>query len=230
MVQLINAARSVSFDPLPTQSVEKGDNLSIVVQARSSLAQKIGGLDCALLLSGKNNPAPPHNALVDADNAIRFEIRTGQLETGTYNVSLELFLHKAASHIARNQNPMMGFSFEITPAAGSIVFEGDSLSDAEQRDLIQAVQQAIQNHRVPLQKGVIFTVTLSSRKSAEPISGTEIILCDVSLNLMLSGALGVSSGTKRITEFSQNDVIRLAGNFIRDNATFWQSVNGYLSR
>jgi hypothetical protein len=173
--------------------------------------------------------------LVDAENTIRFEIHTGKLEVGSYNVLLELLLHEAAVHVTKERNPMMGFSFEITPSSGSIEFQGDTLSDAEQRTLTQAVQQAIQRYRVPLQKGVTFTVVLSSRKSAEPITGTEIILCDVSLSMMVSGAVGTtavraSSETKRITEFYQNDVIRLAGDFIRNNAAFWQSVNEYLSR
>jgi hypothetical protein len=234
MVQLINAARSVSFDPLPTQSVEKGESLAVVVQARSSLAQKIGGLNCSLNIYGKNNPVPPHNALVDADNTIRFEIRTGQLELGSYNVSLELFLHEAAVHVAKEQNPMMGFSFTVAPVNATIRFTGDTIDETGKESLTQSLQQGIQQYGTPIVLNTIahlncpeLVVTL--RKTEYPETG--LIGYYVTLAFARNGQPLVNMESREFKDTSIDLLFRkfIAG-FISNNRQFFQDVNSRLER
>jgi hypothetical protein len=113
MIQIHAIANSVSFAPIPSAVVQKGEDLNTTVKLSSSLFQAIGAARCRVTISGNNNTAPSVVYTVTQDDSFLVQIHTRRLEAGTYNVKLELLLNEIAPSLG--QNPSSGFSFKITP-------------------------------------------------------------------------------------------------------------------
>jgi hypothetical protein len=228
VLQLNVLANSVSFDALPSFTVQKGDTLNTMIALRSSALQKIGHIDCLVTLYGVQDTTPKQRYTVTADNSFLLEVFTQQLEAKKYIVQLELLLQDISAHIQKN--PTIGFSFEVTPISAVITFSGEFLTTNEQKALTQAVQQAIQKYKAPLQNGYQFEVHISIRSQIEPVSNTELLLSDVSVWLLQGRNVVSQSENKRITEMNRDRTVTLAGNFIRDNTAFWNEVRGVLGK
>jgi hypothetical protein len=112
-LQIDNLAHSVSFAPLPSQTVEKGETLNTRVSVVSNIIPSIGNIPCRVMIAGRNNPAPTVFYTAGEDNSFVLPIHTGSLEEGRYLVQLELMLSETAPGITRN--PSGGFSFEVRP-------------------------------------------------------------------------------------------------------------------
>jgi hypothetical protein len=212
-------ANSISFEDIPTQAVQKGGTLAIPVRISSPLFANAEALECAVVMQNGNRVAPVGSYTVGSGNSFLLRLSTSALEAGNYQVSLELPLNRVSSAVARN--PQTGFRLEVRPAAVEIRFEGTELSQDERRAFSQAAQQALQTYQVPLLAGYEFLIAFAIRTSREPISDTELLLCNVSVSLCSAGSVLFQSAPKRITEISRDHAIKLASDYIRDNREFW---------
>jgi hypothetical protein len=118
-------------------------------------------------------------------------------------------------------NRIEGGTLQVRPAPAEIRFEGETLNTAEERVFTRAVQQALQRHTVFPPAGYEFLVAFTIRPQTENITGTRLLLCDVSLSLNSGGRLLYESASKRITEISRDRAVELAEDYIRDNSEFW---------
>jgi hypothetical protein len=227
-VQMNALSGTVSFMNTPGQKVPKGETLSANIRLSSSLISAIGTVPCRVTISGRNNGAPAAIYTVGLDNSFLLEIKTALLEAGNYNVQLELLLNEGSLIVLRN--PSGGFSFEVTPVSAVITFSGEELTTNEQIALTQAVQQGIQKYNVPFQNGYQFEVHISIRSQVDSVSKTELLLSDVSIGLLQGGNIVSQSENKRITEMNRERTVTLAGNFIRENAAFWNGVKEMLEK
>ncbi|MDR3174243.1 MAG: hypothetical protein LBU19_08340 [Treponema sp.] len=222
----INAI-AITFDPLPAVSVLRGRSLSCTVRLSSAAFAEIGAVPCRVAIVGKSGGIAPEEYPLEKDNSFTLRLPTAALEAGNYTVQVELLLNTLAP--ARRQNPRAAFSLDILPAAAEIRFEGETLSPAEERVLSQALQGALQNHKVPLLAGYEFLVTFNIRTRTEPLTGTNLLLCDLSVGLISAGTVVYQSDPKRITEISRDHALKLAADYIRGNGEFWAAVSRVIS-
>jgi hypothetical protein len=212
-------ANSVSFEDIPPQAARKGGALTVPVRLSSPLFPKAGTLECVVALESGNRVTPGGSYTVGMDNSFPLRLSTSALEAGNYQVSLELALNSFSSAVARN--PKTSFRLEVRPATAEIRFEGEALAPAEQRALSQAAQQALQTYQVPLLAGYEFVISFNLRTSREPLAGTDLLLCDVSVSLCSAGSVLLQSAPKRITEISRDQALKLAADYLRGNREFW---------
>jgi hypothetical protein len=216
-------ADSLLFDDIPPQSVQKGDDLTLPVRVSSALFANASALPCTLTLQGPNGPSPrpalPGYTL-GADNSFVLRLPASALEAGNYLVNLELTLNTRS--IARN--PQTSFRLEVRPASAEIRVEGETLSGAEQRMLTQAVRDALLRHKLPVLSGYELLVEFDTRTRREPLTGTELLICDLSLSLSANGDLLFRSALPRITEISREQALKLASDHIRGAGGFWTAA------
>lgn len=224
-LQLNTLAGGVSFASLPSAAVERGNTLDAAVRILAPLPA--GGLDCAVNIYGMNNPSPTAKYTAGADGSFLLKIFSSRLEPGKYTVQLEALLRELNPRI--KQNSLGSFALEVRPAQADVKFAGE-LTQAEQRALSQAVQQALQKHNVPLLAGHEFLVAFNARPQAEPVSGTSILRCDVSVSLRSAGSVLFQSASRRITEISRDQALKLAADYIVDNKDFWTGAAEYMRR
>jgi hypothetical protein len=216
IVRLNAIAGNAVFEPLPAAAVRRGRAFTGTIRLSSGMFSEIGALPCRVVITGKNNAA---EYPLEKNNSFALRIPTAHLETGNYTVQMELLLNSAAP--ALRQNPKGAFTLEVRPVSAEIRFGGDALSGAEQRMLSQAVQQALQTYRVPLLEGYEFLVTFNVQTRTEPVAGTSILICDVSVSLTSAGSVLFQSPPGRITEISRDHALKLASDYIRENREFW---------
>jgi hypothetical protein len=111
LLQLNNLAHSVSFAPLPSVELEKGETLKVTVRLLSSLTREIGNISCRAAIVGVDGAEWPYS--IQQDNSFPLEIYTTRLNPGRYTVQLELLLNEIVPGVALN--PSAGFSFEVKP-------------------------------------------------------------------------------------------------------------------
>jgi hypothetical protein len=218
-VRLNAIAGNAGFDPLPTAAVQRGSAFTGTIRLSSGIFPEIGAVPCRVVITGKSNNTPPAEYSLEKDNSFALEIPTVRLEAGNYTVQLELLLTAVAPALRRN--PKGSFALEVRPASAEVRFGGDTLSGAEQRMLAQAVQQALQERRVPLLTGYEFLVAFNVRTQTEAVAGTRLLLCDISVSLSSAGDVLFQSAPARITEISRDQAIKLAADHIRNDRAFW---------
>jgi hypothetical protein len=218
-VQINAIAGSVGFDALPPTAVQRGAPLACAVKLSSAMFPVIGTVPCRVVFVENRGAVPPAEYPLERNNSFALQASTARLDPGTYTVQLELLLSAFVPSLP--QNPKGSFPLEVRPAVADIRFEGETLSQAEQRVLSQATQQALQTHKVPLLAGHEFLIAFTTRTSTDPLTGTNLLLCDISINLCSEGSVLVRSASGRITEISREQALKLAADYIRDNKDFW---------
>jgi hypothetical protein len=218
-VQLNVIAGNAGFESLPAAFVQRGRPFTGTVRLSSGTFPEIGAVPCRIVITRTNAAYPPQEYPLDKNNSFTLRIPTTALDAGNYTVQLELLLNTAAP--ALRQNPKGAFALEVRPATAEIRFEGETLNAAEERMFTQAVQQALQRHKVPLLTGYEFLVAFTIRTQTESITGTRLLLCDISVSLNSGGSVLYQSASERITEISRDRAVKLAADYIRDNSGFW---------
>jgi hypothetical protein len=232
--QISAIANSVSFAPVLQSSVQKGESFNTTVRLASSLFKNLGAPRCRVTIAGNNNTAPSALYTVGQDSSFSLVIHTEKLETGKYNVQLELLLSETTSAV--RQNPSLGFSLEVTPGTAVVEITGANLSETEKSTLIQGVQQGLQNNAVTLQivpqkAQSTFSIILNIKtQPPSPPLNTVLVLCDVSIAFKRNGTVIIQSETKHITETNTARAAALAAGFIRDNANFFLGVKDAVTR
>jgi hypothetical protein len=222
-LQLNTLAGGVSFASLSSAAVEKGNTLDTIVRILAPMSA--GGLDCAVNIYGMNNPSPAAKYTSGVDGSFLLKIFSSRLEPGRYTVHLELLLSELNPRI--RQNPLGMFTMEVHPAQADIKIEGE-LTQAEQRVLSQAVQQALQKYNVPLLAGHEFLVVFNARTQSGRSAGTSLLLCDVFVSLRSVRSVLFQSAPARITEISREQALKLAADYIVDNIDFWTGAAEYM--
>jgi hypothetical protein len=217
-------ADSLLFDDIPPQTIQQGGSLAVPVHIFSSLFAKIGALECTVTIQSGNRTLPGGAWTVGGDNSFVLRLPVSALEAGNYTVTLELNTPSPAV----TRNPRTSFLLEVRPAPAEIRFAGEALTGSEQGVLSQAVQQALQSYHVPLLAGYEFLLTFTTRTQTEPFAGTNLLICEVSLNLNSGGGVLFQSASGRITEISRDQAIKLAADYIRDNKDFWTGAVEYM--
>jgi hypothetical protein len=218
-IRLNAIAGNAGFDSLPAAAVQRGRPFTGTIRLSSGMFPEIGAVPCRVVITGNNNNVPPVEYPLEKNNSFAVRIPTASLEAGNYTVQLELLLNTAAP--ALRQNPKEAFTLEVRPAQAEIRFEGETLSKAEERMFTQAVQQALQTYKVPLLAGYEFLVTFTAKTQTESLTGTRLLICDVSVSLASAGSVLFQSAPGRITEISRDHALKLASEYIRDNREFW---------
>jgi hypothetical protein len=224
-VQINTLAGSVSFDTVPATALQQGETFSRTIRLASNMFNEIGSASCSIKLTGRNNGLPVALYTLGRNNSFALQIYTSKLESGNYTVQIELLLNEIAP--ALRQNPRGAFSLEVRPATAVINFEGETLTQGEQRTLTQGLQQALQKYKVPLRMNYEFRITFTSKRETEPISNTALLICEASVAMVFNGNVVLQSDTKRITEMSRDRAVRLVSDFIRDNQNFWINARNY---
>jgi hypothetical protein len=206
-------ADSLLFDDIPPQSVQKGDILTLPVRVSSSLFSNAAALECTVAVRGANGGA----YTLDGNNSFVLRLPASALEPGNYLVNLELSINTRSI----TRKPAISFPLEVRSASAEILVQGETLSGAEQRILIQAVEEALQRRRLPLLSGHEFLVVFDIQTRKEPLAGTELLICDLSLSLNTGGNVLFRSSPVRITEISRDQALKLAADSIRVNNEFW---------
>jgi hypothetical protein len=227
-LRITEIADSLVFDDIPPQAVQQGGALAVQAGVSSPLFAKAGALACTVTIESGNRTLPGGVWTVGGDNSFLLRLPVSALEAGNYRVSLELGISALSPAVTRN--PGISFPLEVRPASAEIGFAGETLTGVEQGALSRAVQQALQSHRVPLLAGYEFLVTFTTQTRREPITGTSLLICEVSLSLNSGGSLLFQSASKRITEISRDHAITLAANYIRENKDFWTGAAEYMRR
>jgi hypothetical protein len=222
VVQSNIIAGSVSFDSLPASVLQRGMSLTRTVSLSSGMFSEIGAVPCRVIITENNNAASPEY-LLEKNNSFTALIPTARLEAGNYTIQLELLLNSPALR----QNPRGTFILEVRPVQAKIRFQGEALTQAEQKTLSQAVQEALQKYRVPLLAGYEFLLAFNIRTSTEPITGAKLLLCDISVSLNSAESVLFQSATGRIMEISRDHALELAADYIRDNKDFWTGAAEY---
>ncbi|MDR2210119.1 MAG: hypothetical protein LBO65_01430 [Spirochaetaceae bacterium] len=212
-------ANSLSFNDIPPQSVQKGGVLTVPVRVSSSIFANTAALTCAVTLRSGNRTLPGGEYTVGGDNSFLLRLPTAALEPGNYETALELKMNTPSSGIVRN--PRTSFRLSVRPASAELKFGGETLSGAEQRMFSQAVQTALQEYHVPLLAGYEFLLTFTIRPQTEPVAGTRVLICDISISLNSAGSVLFQSAPARITEISRDQAIKRASEHIRGDRAFW---------
>jgi hypothetical protein len=224
-VQIDAIAASVSFGSLPTAVVRRGEPFVCAVTLSSGMFPEIGAVFCrATVLGGSVPPAEYAEYPLERNNTLTARMPTARLPPGNYTVELELLLDAAAPSLRKN--PKTAFPLEVRPVQAAVSFEG-SLSSAEQRVFSQAVQQALQKYNVPLLAGYTFTVVFTAKTQAEPLAGTNILLCDVSTSLSSGENILFQSASHSFTEIDRDYAVRLAAKHIVNDRHFWTKAAEY---
>jgi hypothetical protein len=146
VLQLNVLANSVSFDVLPSFTVQKNEPLNVTVALRSSALQKIGHIDCQVELYGVHDMTPKERYTVTADNSFLLQVFTQRLEARKYEVRLELLLQDISAHIQKN--PTIRFSFDVTPL--NWTFSVNVLGDTADGRVKRAVQKAFEQNELSI--------------------------------------------------------------------------------
>jgi hypothetical protein len=218
-IRINELAGEVRFDELPAAAVQRGRPFTGTIRLSAGRFSETGAVPCRIVITGNNGTMPPAEYPLGRDNTFTLEIPTARLEAGSYTVRLELLLSAAAPGLRRN--PTGAFTLEVRPALAEVRFGGETLSGEEQRMFTQAVQAALQKYRVPLLAGYEFLVTFTTRTQTEPVTGTGLLICNVSVSLSSAGSVLFQSAPARITEISRDQAIRLASDHIRGDRAFW---------
>jgi hypothetical protein len=239
-LQINTLAGGVYFDPLSSVLVQKTDTLETAVTVYSPFIAAAGALNCMVAIYGGNNLSPTVTYTADADNSFLLRIFTSRLEPGRYTVSLELLLNEISPRIQKN--PTAGFSFEVTPIAAAVEFEGGDLPEEAKSAFIRGLQRGLQNSAVPVRLGqspgetqnrYAFIITVQTRiQPPSPPVNIALLLCDADIAFALNGTIVRQSERKRITE-AASDTARafsLAADYVRDNRAFFQGVAEALTR
>jgi hypothetical protein len=88
----------------------------------------------------------------------------------------------------------------------------------------QAVQQALQKRDVPLLAGHTFTVMFTARTQAEPLAGTDILRCEVSVSLKNGESVLLRSAPRSIAEIDRDHAVKLAAEHIANDGDFWTAA------
>jgi hypothetical protein len=219
-------ADSLLFDDIPPQSVQQGGTLAVQVGVSSPLFAKAGALAGTVTIQSGERVVREESWTVGGDTSFLLRLPVSRLEAGNYRVNLEL----NALSPAVTRNPRTSFPLEVRPVPAEIRVAGEALTAAEQGALSQAVQQALQSYRVPLLAGYEFLVTFSTRTRTEPLAGTSLLICEVSLSLNSGGNMLFQSASGRITEISRDQAIKLAADCIREDKDFWTGAADYIRR
>jgi hypothetical protein len=225
-LKISEIAGSLSFEDIPPQTVQRGGAPAVPVRVSSPLFADTGPLECTVTIQDGNRSVPGGTWTLGDGNSFLLRLPVSGLEAGNYTVTLEL----NALSSALTRNPKTSFRLEVRPASAEIRFQGETLTQAEERILSQAVQQALQTHHVPLLTGYEFLVTLTAQTRVEPVTGTTILICDVSVSLTGGGDVLFQSTAGRITEISRDRMLRLAAEYIRNNRDFWDGAARHIRR
>jgi hypothetical protein len=235
-LQLNTLADDISFAPLPSAAVEKGDTLDTTVRILAPLSA--AGLDCTVNIYGMNNPSPMAKYTAGTNSSFLLRLISSRLEPGRYVVQLELPLNELSPRIRRN--PSETFSLEIRPmtAAVDFIITGDvpGIGDPEKTALLQGIQQGIQNYSVPVSLNPdgsgpgVFTVTLNLRIQ-DPVgpANRSFVICDASIAFS-RGSLILESASRRISEIDTPNMVNQTRRFIAENQEFFRNISAKLSQ
>jgi len=110
LMKINELANSVSFETIPTRTIQKTEMLETEVRLKSAQLPA-QGLKC--LVSILNIEGASWSFTVGSDNAFKFLIYTDKILPSRYTVRLELLLQDLSGGIGQNIGG--GFSFEVTP-------------------------------------------------------------------------------------------------------------------
>jgi hypothetical protein len=227
-------AGDVSFAPLPSATVEKGDTLDTAVQILTPLSAV--GLDCAVNVYGMNNAAPAVRYTVGADSSFQLRIFSSRLEPGNYTVQLELLLNRIDPRIQRN--PAESFNLVVQPLSAAVDFNitGSGVGGPEKAALVQGIQQGIEHYGVPVSlkpegpAGSTFTVTLNlcTQDTAGPVNRS-LVICDTAIAFSRDGTT-LGSASRRISEIDAPNAVNQVRRFIAENQEFFRNISVKLSQ
>jgi hypothetical protein len=235
-LQLNTLADGISFAPLPSAAVEKGDTLDTTVRILAPLSA--AGLDCTVNIYGMNNPSPMAKYTAGNDSSFLLRLISSRLEPGRYVVQLELPLNELSQRIRRN--PSETFSLEIRPmtAVVDFIITGDvpGIGDPEKTALFQGIQQGIQNYGVPVSLNPdgsgpgVFTVALNLRIQ-DPVgpANRSFVICDASIAFSRGGLI-LESASRRISEIDTLNMVNQTRRFIAENQEFFRNISAKLSQ
>jgi hypothetical protein len=225
-VQIDAIAASVSFGPLPPMSVRRGEPLVFPAALSSGMFPEIGAVFCrATVTGGGASPAEYAEYPLERNGTFTARMLTARLPPRNYTVELELLLSTAAPSL--RQTPKTAFPLEVRPVQAAVTFEG-SPSPAEQRVFSQAVQQALQKYNVPLSAEYMFAVTFTARARTEPLAGTNILRCDVSVSLKNGENVLFQSTPHSLAEIDRDYAVKLAAEHIANDSEFWTKAAEYM--
>jgi hypothetical protein len=119
-VQIEAIAASVSFGPLPTVSVRRGEPVVFAVALSSGLFPEMGAVFCRATVTGSGES--PAEYPLERNGTFTARMPTARLSPGNYTVELELLLTAAAPSL--RQTPKTAFPLEVRPVQAVINFEG----------------------------------------------------------------------------------------------------------
>jgi hypothetical protein len=229
--QISALATEVSFAPLSSRSISKGETLRTEILLVSKLNPV--GVRCHITISGNTELIKSYT--LGQDNSFILEIDTTRLNQGKYDVRLELLLKDSVPNIA--YNPTSSFSLEVTPVSAMLMFAGDAIGEREQGLLLESVQQGIQKYRTPVNiiaSGMQATSVSQSRyEFIITLMRTEypsMIGYYVTFTFARDGEPLVKPPSREFKDTSIDFLFRRSiGGFIRDNQKFFQDVNVALS-
>jgi hypothetical protein len=163
--EIKNLIASVSFEPVPPQTAQKGEALNVAPRLRSTNMQPLGALRCRAYLMSGNTVLVSHEYNVTNNNTLPVHIETEEFGDGKYTVRMELLLNEVTKTVKRN--PDTTFPFEITPLNTIRIV----LLDDNAKSLAPKIRDIIQKQGILLvESGAAYIakiqVTLQERQTA----------------------------------------------------------------
>ena len=111
-LQINELANSVSMEAIPARTIQETESLTTRINLRSSILPATGLLDCQATIfgiSGSDGIIFPFQSASDDP----FNLQLRNLQSGSYNVTVEILLSELTGGIAKNTGS--SFTFNVTP-------------------------------------------------------------------------------------------------------------------